>query len=157
VISPCFNEAANDPALLPAVRVHPDLAVSAVEEIVRLTTPLTAISRTCPHDTDWQEAGGRIGLCWASANREEPFFPNPDTFQADRNPNPHIGFGFCPHNCLGATHARLLLRTLFRVLAEEEIRLRILEEEPQSEHFGGITRSTGFRNLRVRMQNQTSF
>ncbi len=146
-----FAEAATDPELLPAIRATPDLAVSAVEEIVRITTPLTAISRTGPRDTAVQKAGGRIGLCWASANREDRFFPEPDRFQAARNPNPHVGFGFGPHNCLGATHARLLLRTLVRVLAEQEVTLRIQTQEPQCENHGGITRVNGFQNLLVDM------
>ncbi len=149
-----FAEAANDPKLLPGIRATPDLADSAVEEIVRITTPLTAISRTCPHDTAVQKAGGRIGLCWASANREERFFPEPDRFQADRNPNPHVGFGFGPHNCLGAPHARLLLRTLFRILAEQDVTLRIQTQELQFEQLGTVTRPNGFQRLRIKITKQ---
>ena len=79
---------------------------TACEEFVRYVSPLTAIARTCPHgakiiDQDIP-AGSRVGLCWPSANRDESVFEKADEVVLDRAPNPHIGFGFGIHNCLGA-------------------------------------------------------
>ena len=67
-------------------------------------SPLTAITRTCPHGAKIGEAGdlnggSRVGLCWPSANRDETVFEKADEVVLDRTPNPHIGFG------LGSTTA----------------------------------------------------
>jgi cytochrome P450 len=79
---------------------------TACEEFVRYVSPLTAIARTCPHGAEVGEqeisAGTRVGLCWPSANRDESVFEKADEVVLDRVPNPHIGFGFGIHNCLGA-------------------------------------------------------
>jgi cytochrome P450 len=146
-----FAAFAQNPGLGGALRAKPEIAVTATEEIVRLVTPLTAISRTCTRDTEHLAAGGRVGLCWASANREDRFFPNPDTFDAERSPNPHVGFGFGPHNCLGASHARSLLRSLFHQVASLNIHVEILEAIPHLEQLDGIQRSVGYDLLRVRL------
>ena len=58
--------------------------------------------------------GQRVSLCFASANFDETVFENPEEVRLDRKPNPHVTFGFGPHLCLGAAHARLILRTLLK-------------------------------------------
>ena len=82
---------------------------TACEEFVRYVSPLTAIARTCPHGAKIVDqdipAGSRVGLCWPSANRDESVFEKADEVVLDRAPNPHIGFGFGIHNCLGAPQA----------------------------------------------------
>lgn len=144
-----FAVAADQPGLLQSIREQPELAVTATEEIVRFVSPLTVLARSCTRDTPYQTAGGRVGLCWSSANRDARFFPDPDTFDAGRSPNPHIGFGFGPHNCLGATHARTLLRTLFLILAERNVAVRLVRSQPTLETYGSHIRQSGMQELRV--------
>ena len=55
-------------------------------------------------------AGGRVSLCWSSANRDEEVFDAPEEVRLDRKPNPHIAFGFRAHLCLGALHMRVIMR-----------------------------------------------
>ena len=104
-----------NPQALAFLREDEKRVIPACEEFIRFVSPLTAIARTCPHAAEVAghevPAGSRIGLCWPSANRDETVFNQPDKVMLDRSPNPHIGFGFGPHNCLGAPHARVVIRS----------------------------------------------
>ena len=61
-------------------------------------------------------AGDQLALFFASANRDEDVFDDPFAFRVDRNPNPHLAFGFGEHFCMGAHLARVELETIFRHL-----------------------------------------
>jgi cytochrome P450 family 142 subfamily A polypeptide 1 len=99
---------------------NPDLIDSAVEEIVRWTTPVLSFMRTVTEDHQLHgvdlHAGDRVMLLYQSANRDERVFADPDDFVIDRNPNPHMGFGTGPHYCLGANLARLEVAVVFSEL-----------------------------------------
>jgi len=58
-------------------------------------------------------AGDKVVVSFTSANRDEAVFADPDRFDIDRTPNPHLVFGYGPHFCLGAHLARVQLRALF--------------------------------------------
>lgn len=94
--------------------------VDAVEEIVRWTTPVNYMMRTARRDYELAGTkirnGDRLLLFYASANRDEDVFPRPFSFEIDRNPNPHLGFGTGEHFCLGSHLARRSQRALFREL-----------------------------------------
>jgi cytochrome P450 len=66
-----------------------------------------------------------VVIFYASANRDEAVFSDPDRFDIDRDPNPHLSFGVGPHFCLGATlaklEARVMLSELFRRLPDLEV------------------------------------
>jgi len=63
--------------------------------------------------------GDPVLLVYASANRDETVFgPDADQFRIDRNPNPHLSFGFGPHFCLGAALARLEARAVLSELLD---------------------------------------
>jgi cytochrome P450 len=100
----------------PAGRVN-----DAVEEIVRWTTPVNFMMRTAACDYELGATkiakGERVVLYYASANRDEDVFEEPNRFKIDRHPNPHLGFGIGEHFCLGANLARKSQRALFRELA----------------------------------------
>ncbi len=103
------------------LKANPDLVDTAVEEIVRWTSPVNQFCRTAVEDVELHgkkiRAGDAFCLFYGSANRDEEFFEEPDRFKVDRRPNPHLGFGIGEHFCLGASLARLELRVIFRDLA----------------------------------------
>jgi methyl-branched lipid omega-hydroxylase len=93
----------------------------AVEEIVRLSTPVIQFRRTLTRDHEMNgqsyRAGDKVLLFYNSANRDEAVFENPDAFDITRSPNPHVGFGGPgPHFCLGAHLARREITVMFREL-----------------------------------------
>lgn len=104
------------------IRNEPDIVKTAVEEILRFTTPVIYFMRTATKDT---ELGGQaiaegepLVLLFASADRDEEVF-GVDSAKLDigRDPNPHVAFGFGNHFCLGATLARLEGRVVLEELA----------------------------------------
>lgn len=102
---------------------------SAVEEMLRWTTPVIGFMRTARVDTtlDGRDitAGDPVHMLYASANRDEAQFgPTADEVDVTRSPNHHLAFGFGPHFCIGATLARLEARVLFAALAR---RVRSIE------------------------------
>ncbi|MEV0824793.1 cytochrome P450 [Nonomuraea rubra] len=93
----------------------------AVEEIVRHSTPVIFMRRNVTRDHELNghlfRAGDRVTLWYASANRDESVFTDPDAFDITRSPNPHAGFGGPgPHFCLGANLARREITVMFREL-----------------------------------------
>lgn len=106
------------PEALDYLREDPKRITLASEEFFRVFMPLTHIGRVCPEETSVNgvtvKAGERISLCWASANMDEKAFDAPEEVRLDRKPNPHLSFGFGAHLCMGAAHARLLLRALLQ-------------------------------------------
>ena len=61
-------------------------------------------------------AGDRVLLLYQSANRDGSVFVDPDTFRVDRDPNPHVAFGFGTHFCMGANLARMEIKVVFEEL-----------------------------------------
>jgi cytochrome P450 len=124
----------------------PGLVPSAVEEIVRWTSPVIQFCRTPVEDVELrgQRIRARDSLCllYPSANRDADAFPDPDRFRVDRRPNPHLGFGIGEHFCLGANLARLELRAIFAELARrlEAVELAGPVERMRSSFLGGIKR-----------------
>jgi cytochrome P450 len=99
----------------------PQLLPDAVEEMLRVVSPVLAMCRTATADTEIHgqpiAAGDYIALLYASANRDEDIWPDPDRFDVQRRqPRPHVAFGFGPHVCLGANLARMEARVVFEEL-----------------------------------------
>jgi cytochrome P450 len=99
----------------------PGLVPQAVEEMLRFSSPVLAFCRTATVDTELRgqaiRAGDYVAMLYASANRDEDVWPDPDTFDVTRRQDrPHVAFGFGPHVCLGAGLARLEARVLFEEL-----------------------------------------
>jgi len=88
-------------------------------------------------------------LTWASANFDETAFPSPNEVRLDRKPNPHLSFGFGTHLCLGAPHARLILRTLLRLCCERVASIVILDAQERVEHEALFDRTLGYDCLTV--------
>ena len=144
-----------NPSDLDYVRKNPDKIVTAGEEMFRAYMPLTHIGRVCPRDTDVHgvavKAGERVSLGWASANRDAEAFVDPDDVKMDRKPNPHISFGYGPHLCLGAHHARAIMRQLIKTLTERVAEIRILESEDNVEREVDYDRKVGYHTLQVEL------
>ncbi|MCK8642307.1 cytochrome P450 [Mycobacterium colombiense] len=103
------------------LRSNPSLLPSAVEEMLRYTSPVTHMARRATEDIEIRgqqiKAGDTVVMLYGAANRDEEIFgPTSEEFDITRNPNPHIAFGAGEHACLGAQLARLEARVMFEVL-----------------------------------------
>ena len=145
---------AEHPKSLDRLRVEPEIKNRAIEELIRYFAPLTQMGRVVTQDTAVCEhaikADSRISLCWASANRDEKVFENPNEVVLDRKMNPHLSFGFGTHNCLGATHARTIMKVLVDVLIEKVQKMEILSTEENIEDLGDFKRKVGYHKLEVK-------
>ena len=123
---------------LHALIEHPDqfqrlrddrsLVPTAVEEMIRWVSPVKQFMRTATDDYVLRgvtiPAGDAVLLSYPSANRDEEVFARPDVLDVGRDPNPHVGFGFGAHFCLGTHLARMEARALYNELLP---RLRSVE------------------------------
>ncbi|WP_018637138.1 cytochrome P450 [Parafrankia elaeagni] len=95
------------------------LRPTAVEEVLRFTTPVATMRRTATRDITLNghhlAGGDKVLLLYAAANRDERVFPDPDRLDLTRSPNPHLAFGGPgPHFCLGAHLARAEIAAILR-------------------------------------------
>jgi cytochrome P450 len=143
------------PEALEFLRQDPGRIVLAGEEFLRVITPLTHIGRVCPVQTDVRgvtvKAGDRVSLCWASANQDEAAFESPSEVRLDRKPNPHLAFGAGAHLCLGAAHARLLLRTLLEKCTERVGSITVLTATERVEDEARYQRVVGYESLTIKL------
>jgi cytochrome P450 len=154
-ISSVLGYLASHPEALEFLREDPARIVHACEEFFRVITPLTHIGRVCPVETDARgvtvRSGGRVSLCWASANQDEAAFDAPAEVRLDRKPNPHLAFGFGAHLCIGAAHARLILRALLQSCCEGVGRITVLAANERIEKEAEYERALGYEFLKVKL------
>lgn len=110
-----------DPALQDRLRQRPELLPDALEEFLRLYTPYRGFARTVAHEVTLHgrtiRPGEPVTLPYASANRDESVFADPDTFRMGReNIREHLAFGRGRHRCAGMPLARLGLLVSLRTL-----------------------------------------
>jgi cytochrome P450 len=127
-ISGALVALADHPDQLTRLADDPSLLPSAVEEVLRWTTPVTSFLRTAVTDTTLDAvtvtAGDPLLLLYASANRDRAEFgPTADTFDVSRAPNHHVALGHGAHFCLGAALARLELTVVLEGVAARWCRL----------------------------------
>jgi cholest-4-en-3-one 26-monooxygenase len=128
------------------LKVKSVLLRTAVEEIVRWTSPVVQFARTASEDYTLRgqriKRGNSLVLYYPSANRDEDVFKEPFKFDISRDPNPHIAFGIGEHFCLGANLARLELELIFRALLKhvEYVEPTGPLERLRSNFVGGIKR-----------------
>lgn len=120
-ISHTMNNLINNPDQLALLQERPDLIPWAVEEFLRYASPVYHFRRTATKDVEFAGAqikqGQKIVPWFASGNRDDSVFENPDKFDVTRNPNEHMAFGRGgPHMCLGNALARIELRVMFEDL-----------------------------------------
>jgi cytochrome P450 len=140
---------AQHPDQLRVLRADFDMLPTAVEEIVRWTSPSPSKRRTATRDVTLGgqsiEAAQKIQIWEGSANRDADVFKRADEFDVTRKPNPHLGFGQGVHYCLGANLARLELRVLYEELFSRFSAVRVVRPV----EWARSNRHTGIRHLVV--------
>lgn len=120
---------AQNPDQWDKLRADRSLIPNAIEEIVRLNTPIKMLSRLTAEDVDVGgfvlPRGSRTMMVFGAANRDARQFDDPDRFDVERNTRGHLGFGHGVHACLGMHLARLEMRCLFGALADRIDRFEI--------------------------------
>jgi cytochrome P450 len=123
---------------------------TAVEEMIRWTTPVKEFMRTATADTAVRGVpiaeGESVYLAYVSGNRDEDVFDQPVRFDVARDPNKHLSFGYGVHFCLGAALARMEMNSLFSELLP---RLESIELAGQPE-YSATTFVGGLKHLPVR-------
>lgn len=99
------------PGEIARLRAQPQLAATAIEELLRYDSPAASVTRVAKQTVEYGgrriAAGDRLFLMINSANRDGEQFPDPDRLDVGRADNRHIAFGYGPHYCIGAPLARL--------------------------------------------------
>jgi cytochrome P450 len=136
------------PELAAQLRAEPALLEGAIEEVLRYASPVQFDPRRVTRSIELH--GTKLEpddyvLCWiGSANRDESVFERADVFDAQRERNPHLAFGFGAHYCLGANLARLEARVALEALLAGVRELELAESAPLPLHpspvFRGVTR-----------------
>ena len=143
---------ADHPSQLALLRSDLSLLPTAIEEMVRWTSPSPSKRRTATRDVSLGgcaiEAGQKVQIWEGSANRDALVFADADTFDITRKPNPHLGFGQGVHYCLGANLARLELRVLFEELLGRFSSVQVAKPV----EWTRSNRHTGIRHLVVELR-----
>lgn len=134
------------------LRADRTLLRPAIEELLRYITPIRAMRRTAARDVEWYgrtvRTGEKVVLWFQAANRDPAMFEDPDTLRVDRAPNPHLGFGWGIHTCLGSHLARAETTAFLRQVLERDLRI-IPVAEPDRLHTNQFH---AFKRLRVTVQ-----
>lgn len=109
-----------NPDQMAKLRAKPELLPSAIDEMIRWSTPVKNFFRTAKTDYVLNgqhiRAGDNLLMCYWSANRDEDAFDKPEQFNIERSPNKHLAFGYGPHLCLGQHLAKMEIRSLYKEL-----------------------------------------
>ena len=133
-----------NPGELIRLRDDMDLMPTAVEEMIRWTTPVKEFMRTAAENTTVRGVpiakGGSVYLAYVSGNRDEDIFEDPFKFDVGRDPNKHLAFGYGVHFCLGAALARMEMNSLYTELVPrlESIELAGEPELSATTFVGGL-------------------
>ena len=142
---------ANHPEQLRTLREDLEMLPTAVEEMVRWTSPSPSKRRTATRDVTLGGvsigAGQKVQIWEGSANRDASVFDDADEFDIARKPNSHLGFGQGVHYCLGANLARLELRVLFEELLSRFRTVQVVRDV----EWTRSNRHTGIRHLVVEL------
>jgi len=134
----------DNPGELERLRNDPGLMPTAVEEMIRWSTPVKEFMRTAAADTTIRgvniAAGESVYLAYVSGNRDEEVFTDPFRFDVGRDPNKHVAFGYGVHFCLGAALARMEMNSLFTELIPrlESVELAGAPELSATTFVGGL-------------------
>lgn len=123
----------DNPDQLRRLAAEPELMASAVDEMLRLVSPVHSFTRTVTRDVEFggvqMQDGDDVLLLYPSANRDAARFDSPDEFRVDRAPQ-HLAFGVGPHFCLGSSLARMEMRVLFSTILRRMTDLAYADDGP---------------------------
>lgn len=143
---------ARHPEVQTRLRHEPKSIRAANDEILRIHAPLIANRRTptCPVRLGNKriQAGERLTLIWASANRDEQIFDDPDEFRLDRNPDLNLLYGAGIHVCPGAPLARLELELMTRTLLAQTKHIQTEDKQPPP----AVYPAGGYRSVLLTLQ-----
>ena len=116
------------------IRENPALIPQAVNEIIRLESPIQGFTRYVTEDVEVDDirvpTGSRVAVLYASANRDERKWRDPEKFNVLRDGvGDHLGFGFGEHQCVGNNLARMEMRMLLTALASRVKRFEVGETQ----------------------------
>jgi cytochrome P450 len=143
----------HDRAARQRLQDEPQRLPLAVEEFLRVFSPVVSNARTVTHDVEvcgqTLRAGDRVLLPWAAANRDPAVFPDPDAVVLERSPNRHASFGLGIHRCVGSNVARVathvMIEAVLRRLPDYSIDVDGAEAYPaRGRHFGWSALPTTF-------------
>jgi len=124
---------AQNPDQWDLVREDPRLIPHAINEVVRLESPIQRFSRVTTTDVEIDgnnlPKGARVLMLFGSGNRDERKYPDPERFDVRRRPSDHLAFGHGVHACVGMNLARLEIRLLLEALALRVERFELLDVE----------------------------
>lgn len=128
---------AENPGELKKLKADPSLIPGLVDESIRWMTPVKTFMRTVTEDTEFAGQALKkddwLMLCYASGNRDEAVFEDPESFRVDRKPNKHLAFGYGAHLCLGQHLAKMEMRILWEELIPHLESLELAGEPAMSE------------------------
>ena len=137
------------------VRANPSLIPNALEEVLRLESPIQGFSRKTTSDYDMDgitiPAGARVVVFFAAANRDERKWERAECFDVTRNTSGHLGFGYGIHLCAGANLARLEGQAILSALARRVTRFELGES---TRKLNNVIRS--LRTLAVTVQTEAA-
>ena len=146
------------PEQMAALTADPGLIHSAVQEILRYEPPLPYFHRFALEDMEYEgyefKKGTKLGFLYASANRDDACFAEPDSFDIRRDPNRHLTFGGGVHHCLGSHLARLNMEIMFNTVLRRLPGLRPAVAEHDLKWKRGIL-TRGLTRLPVRQWGRT--
>ena len=124
---------ASHPAQWQKVRENPGLIGPAIDEVVRLESPIRGFSRYVTRDYAvggfTVPAGSRALMVYASANRDERRYADPDRFDVERRPRDHVAFGYGAHVCAGMHLAKLEITVLLEHLSTQVERFHLVSSK----------------------------
>ena len=141
-----FAALVEHPDQLALLKTDPSLIGSAVDEMIRWTTPVKQFLRNAQEPYVLRgrqiEVGDRLLLSYPSANRDEDVFHDPFCFDVTRKPNKQIAFGFGVHHCLGAILARMEMKALLTELLPrlDDVQLAGTVAHSRTLFVGGVKR-----------------
>ena len=123
------------PEQLNRLRADRSLIGSAVEELLRFEGPSKLMPRWAAQEIELHgrriAPGELVYLVQSAANRDPSHFAEPDRLDVGRDPNPHLGFGYGLHYCLGAPLARLESTIALTRLLDRSARIELAREPPR--------------------------
>jgi cytochrome P450 len=127
------------PGLADRLRDDPKLLRNFIEESLRYETPVLHLWRVATRDTELGGVqlpkGSSLALGYASANRDEAVFDDPETFDVERSkPGAHLAFGSGPHHCPGAALARQEMFSTFTILLSRLENIQLADPNDRFEH-----------------------